>query len=161
MRLLFGEEFRVRRVRARIAAFDIVDAELVEQLGDGLLVLKREIDARRLLAVAERGVEEVDAGFGHEGILVRTVEYCVAWESRLPPSARSRASPPQGGRLGAALNLPPCGGGACAASGGGKSACHSIMIRMLIIASLYQRQPRPSVRLTRPAHILMHVRQRP
>ena len=43
-----------------IAAFDIVDAELVEHSGDEDLVLERKVDARRLLAVAQRRVEEVE-----------------------------------------------------------------------------------------------------
>jgi len=48
-----------------MAAFDIVDAELVQQLGDRDLVLHGKVDTRRLLAVAQRCVEEIEALFCH------------------------------------------------------------------------------------------------
>ncbi len=57
-RALLGKEGGVGRVGAGIAALDIIDAELVEQLGDGDLVLDGKVDARRLLAIAQGGVEE-------------------------------------------------------------------------------------------------------
>ena len=53
-----GEQPRVGRVRAGIAALDIVDAEPVELLRDQPFVLDREVDAMGLRAVAERGVVE-------------------------------------------------------------------------------------------------------
>ena len=59
------EEFGVERVGAGIAALDIVDAEPVEHGGDVALVLEREIDARRLRAVAQGRVEEIEAFAGH------------------------------------------------------------------------------------------------
>ena len=62
---LLLEEGAVGWVGARIAALDIVDAELVQHGRDRRLVLDGEVDARRLLAVAQRGVEEVDAFFHH------------------------------------------------------------------------------------------------
>ena len=46
------KERGVGRIGAGIAALDIVDPELVEHLRDENLVLQREINARRLLAVA-------------------------------------------------------------------------------------------------------------
>ena len=54
-----GEETRVDRIGAGIAGLDIVDAELVEHAGDGELVGEREVDAVRLRAVAQRGVEQI------------------------------------------------------------------------------------------------------
>ena len=60
--LLF-EEFGVERVRARIAALDIVDAEPVEHRRDAALVVEREVDAGGQRAVAHRGVEQVEAFF--------------------------------------------------------------------------------------------------
>ena len=60
-----GEQLGVGRVRARIAALDIVDAELVEQLRDRELVVQREVDAVDLRAVAQRGVEQIEAFAGH------------------------------------------------------------------------------------------------
>ena len=56
-----AEELGVRRVRAGVAALDVVEAELVEHVGDGRLVLDGEVDAGGLRAVAEGGVEEVEA----------------------------------------------------------------------------------------------------
>ena len=59
-----GEQFGVGRIGAGIAAFDIVDAELVEHAGDRQLVGEREIDAVGLRAVAQRGVEQIEAFAG-------------------------------------------------------------------------------------------------
>ncbi len=56
---LRGKELRVGRIRARIPALDVVDAEVVEHGRDAPLVLEREVDARRLRAVAQCRVEEV------------------------------------------------------------------------------------------------------
>ena len=55
-----GEQLRVGRIGAGIAALDIVDAELVEHADDGELVGQREIDAVGLRAVAQRGVEQIE-----------------------------------------------------------------------------------------------------
>ena len=56
-----GEQARVGRIGAGIAGLDIVDAELVEHARDGELVGEREVDAVRLRAVAQRGVEQIEA----------------------------------------------------------------------------------------------------
>ena len=66
LRALLGKERGVERVRARIAALHVIDAEPVEERGDRLLVLEREIDAGRLRAVAQGGVEEIDAFAAHD-----------------------------------------------------------------------------------------------
>src|SRR5690606_16261453 len=50
------EEFHVLGVGARIAGFDVADAELVEPAHDLELVLDRERDALGLRAVAEGGI---------------------------------------------------------------------------------------------------------
>ena len=63
---LLGEQLCVGQVRARIAALDIVDAEIVQHPGDGELVVEGEIDAVGLRAVAQRGVEEIEAFAGHD-----------------------------------------------------------------------------------------------
>ena len=55
------KELGVLFVREGIAAFDEIEAELVEPLGDEQLVLQREVDAFALAAVAERGVVDLDA----------------------------------------------------------------------------------------------------
>ena len=62
---VLGEQFGVGRIRARIAALDVVDAELVEQLRDRELVVQREIDAVHLRAVAQRGVEQIETFTRH------------------------------------------------------------------------------------------------
>ncbi len=62
-----AEQFGVGRIGARIAAFDIVDSELVEHAGNRQLVGEREIDAIRLRAVAQRRVEEIEALLRHCG----------------------------------------------------------------------------------------------
>ena len=64
---LLGEEFGVGRIGAGIAALDIVDAEFVQHLRDHLLVMQREIDAVGLRAVAQRGVEQIEAFAAHGG----------------------------------------------------------------------------------------------
>ena len=63
----FGEQFGVGRIGARIAALDIIDAEIVEHAGDRQLVGQREIDAIGLRAVAQRGVEQIETFVGHGG----------------------------------------------------------------------------------------------
>ena len=60
-RRALGEERRVGRVGAGPAAFDIIDAEVVQRQRDLALVFDREIDALRLRPVAQRGVEEIEA----------------------------------------------------------------------------------------------------
>src|SRR5690606_36967809 len=74
LRALLGEELGIDHVGAGIAALDIVEPQPVEQPRNGDLVLKRELDARGLGAVAERGVEEVEAFFGHGSIVVVALE---------------------------------------------------------------------------------------
>src|SRR5690606_30283834 len=66
VRALVLKELGIDRIGARIAALDIVDTQVLKQADDGNLVLKRELDAGRLGAVAQGGVEEVEAVFGHE-----------------------------------------------------------------------------------------------
>src|SRR3569833_4546416 len=62
---LLGIEFGIGRIGAGIAALDIVDAEIVQHLRDDLLVMQREIDAVGLRAVAQRGIEEIEAFAAH------------------------------------------------------------------------------------------------
>src|SRR5438132_7650306 len=59
-----AEELLVARVRARPAALDVLDAEVVEPLGDADLVLEREGDVLGLRPVAQRRVVELDAPHG-------------------------------------------------------------------------------------------------
>ena len=56
-----AEEFGVGRIGARIAAFDVVDAQVVQHRSDRKLVGEREVDTIGLRAVAQRGVEEIKA----------------------------------------------------------------------------------------------------
>ncbi len=58
------KELLVLRVRQRIAAFDVVKAEVVEHLRDEQLVLQRKVDAFALAAVSECGVVNLDASHG-------------------------------------------------------------------------------------------------
>src|SRR5437867_3286175 len=59
-----AEELLVARVRARPAALDVVDAEVVEPLGDAQLVLEREGNVLGLRPVAQRRVVELDPPHG-------------------------------------------------------------------------------------------------
>src|SRR6185312_1593132 len=61
------EEGVVRRVGARPATLDRVDAELVELARDRRLVGGSEIDPLRLRPVAQRRVVEIDALAAHGG----------------------------------------------------------------------------------------------
>src|SRR4030095_3049228 len=61
---LLAEQLGVGRIGARIAAFHVIDAEIVKQAGDRELVVEGEVDAVRLRAVAQRGVEEIEAFAG-------------------------------------------------------------------------------------------------
>jgi hypothetical protein len=142
----FVEELRVGRVGARIAALDIVHAELVQHRGDGDLVLDREVDARRLLAVAQRGVEKVEA-----------LRSWSEMSAGAPPSVLPDISPTRGEigsfayrcalvlqrwRLAKAVrqaDLPPCGGDVRQDRGG---RCPAILSREPCIGTL----PRKLVR---------------
>ena len=59
------EESGVDRVRAGIAGFDVVDAEGIETLRDEQLVFHREVYAKGLRTIAERGVEQIQPFFLH------------------------------------------------------------------------------------------------
>ncbi len=61
------KEFGIGGIGTGIAAFDVVDAEFVEHPGDKLLVMQREIDAVGLRAVAQSGVEQIEAFASHVG----------------------------------------------------------------------------------------------
>ena len=80
-----AEKRVVGRVRPRPAAFDVIEAELVELDRDRALVGGGEIDALGLPAVAQRGVIEIDAvgGLAHPARL----------HSVLPPGLSSRITP--------------------------------------------------------------------
>ena len=64
-RRTFGEEGRVGGIGAGPAAFDVIDAQAVERQRDLALVLDREIHALGLRAVAQSGVENIEALFTH------------------------------------------------------------------------------------------------
>jgi hypothetical protein len=64
-----GEELGVLGQRARPAALDEADADLVEEPGDGQLVGDGVAHALALGAVAQRGVEDVEVGAGRHGVL--------------------------------------------------------------------------------------------
>src|SRR6516164_3772409 len=55
------EILEVLRVGKRVAALDVVDAEVIEPLRDAELILKRKVDALALTAVAECRVVDVNA----------------------------------------------------------------------------------------------------
>ena len=83
----FGEKGTVGRVRARPAAFDIVEPERVERLRDLLFFRGGELHALRLLPVAQGGVEEVEAFFSHG--MPRFLSPAQPWRLRhgQPPAA--------------------------------------------------------------------------
>ena len=62
------EELHVLRVRARPSAFDVVDPEGVQPLGDAQLVGQGEIDAFALRTVAERRVVDLNFVFHSEAV---------------------------------------------------------------------------------------------
>ncbi len=64
-RVRLGEQLRVGRVRAGVAALDVVNAEVVQHACYRKLVGQREVDAVGLRAVAQRGVEKVEPLMGH------------------------------------------------------------------------------------------------
>ena len=89
------EELFVLRVGARPAAFDVVDAQVVELLGDAQLVLDRQRDAFELRAVAQRRVVDLDLS---RCLLVRFTRRhvrpnpCSDRPGPGPPSCRCRRS---------------------------------------------------------------------
>ena len=83
---LLAEEFGIQRIGAGIAALHIIDAEIIEHPRDLALVLKGEIDARGLRAIAQGGVEEIEAFAHHvsETLLRALMANC---HSQLAPCA--------------------------------------------------------------------------
>ena len=63
-RTLSGEKFGVGRIGTGIAALNIVDAQFIEHPGNVDLVSNGKVDTGRLLAIAQRRVEKVDAFAG-------------------------------------------------------------------------------------------------
>jgi hypothetical protein len=61
--VVFGEQRGVGRVSAGDAGLDVIDAELIQHLGDAELVGHREINAVHLRAVAQRRVEQIEPLF--------------------------------------------------------------------------------------------------
>src|SRR6202008_4204319 len=59
------KEFGVERIGAGIATLDIVDTEFIQQLRDDMLVGQGEVDTVGLRAVAQRGVEQIEALAAH------------------------------------------------------------------------------------------------
>src|SRR6185312_15312746 len=64
-RRTIGEKRRVGGIGARPAAFDVVHAQAIQGERDLALVLDREIDALRLGAIAQGGVEDEEALAAH------------------------------------------------------------------------------------------------
>ena len=85
------EELRIGDVGAGIAALDVVDADIVEGAGDQPLVLEREIHARRLRAVAQGCIEQVEAFAGH-GLAFFRNGSTAARNRSMSPSTRWAAS---------------------------------------------------------------------
>ena len=83
-----GEELRIGRVGARKAALDVVDAEAIERQRDLALVLDRKVDPLRLCAIAQRGVEQIEALFAHDTTPVTPARGPGASQRRSWPPAR-------------------------------------------------------------------------
>ena len=63
---LLAEQLGVGRIGAGIAALDVIDAEIGQHAGDRQLVGQREVDAVGLRAIAQRGIEQVEALACHD-----------------------------------------------------------------------------------------------
>src|SRR5262245_38792856 len=61
-----AEELRVRDIGAWISPLNVIDTQLIERPGDQPLVLEREVNARRLRAIAQRRIEEIEPLAGHD-----------------------------------------------------------------------------------------------
>ena len=86
------EELRIGDVGAGIAALDVVDADVVERAGDQPLVLEREVHARRLRAVAQGCIEQVEAFAGHALAFFKNGSTAARNRSASPSIARAAAS---------------------------------------------------------------------
>src|ERR1700690_1077385 len=74
---LLSEKFGVGRVGAGIAAFNVIEAEFVEHLGDQLLVMQREVDAIGLRTITQRGVEQIKPLARHFGPPASPSVFCM------------------------------------------------------------------------------------
>ena len=79
-----GEELGVPGVGARPAALDEAHAEVVQVPGDGQLVRDGEVDALALRAVAQRGVEDMEAVVEFARYRVMVLMAPVGWISVVP-----------------------------------------------------------------------------
>ena len=70
------EKLAIGRICARKPALDVVDAKIVEHARDPALVGQRKIDARRLRAVAQGRVEQIEPFFGHDTALAALAFNC-------------------------------------------------------------------------------------
>ena len=94
-----ADAFEVAGRRAGEAGLDDVDAEPLELLGDLRLLVRLQRDARRLLAVAQRRIEDLDPA-GHEHFLLRgcAEDAPVVWRGRrLRRAGACSCAPPRGG----------------------------------------------------------------
>src|SRR5262249_15759378 len=57
------EKSGIDRIRAWIAALDIIEPKRIETSCDEELVMQREVDAKRLGSIAKRGVEKIETLF--------------------------------------------------------------------------------------------------
>ena len=85
-----AEELFVLRVRARPAALDPGDAQVVELLGDAQLVVDGERDAFELRAVTEGRVEDLDSAYFRRHVRPTP---CIDRPGRGRPSRTHRRSP--------------------------------------------------------------------
>jgi hypothetical protein len=83
-------------VGAGIAALDVVEAEAVEHARNAAFVVERKVDAGGLRAVAQRGVEQIEAISGHQ-------RFTCFWAPGFGVTLLGRASSHTGG-LGATNN---------------------------------------------------------
>ena len=95
-----ADAFEIARGCAREPGLDDVHPEPLELLGDLRLLVRLQGDARRLLTVAQRRIEDLDPASGHEhfllGLGAKTHLWCVKSASA-PTKGACSCAPPRGG----------------------------------------------------------------
>ena len=92
LRPLDGEEFGVEGIGPRIAALDVIDAELIEPSCDIELVVERKIDAGRLRTITQRRVEESETFAGHSGLPSQRKSSVMAKNRSITPTSDATSS---------------------------------------------------------------------
>ena len=92
--LYTGKKLRIRRVRAGPAPFDVIHAKRIQRARDLALIKRRKLHPLGLLAIAQGGVEKVEAFFHTDTFLFFARGACDPGSARTAPTGRALCNLP-------------------------------------------------------------------